>query len=98
MPQLRRIYWGRHHGRGRYTFHSRYINRQSVVLITASEGDEGNSTQSPQRFVGNANVRVENIAPYDGGVTFVVVVEWDHPLPIRTDVVIQDGFPQGFVR
>jgi hypothetical protein len=98
MPQLRRIYWGRHNGRGRYTFHSRYINHQSVILITASEGDEGNSTASPQRFVGAANFRVENIAPFDGGVVFVVTIDWDHPLPLWTEVVMQDRYPQGFIR
>jgi hypothetical protein len=91
------------------TFTSRFIHNQSIVLVTASEGDEGNLNVSPQRFVGAANFRVENISPFGftdphggesggGGVTFVVTVDWGEPLSLWTDLVILDEVPQGFIR
>jgi len=95
---LFRVFWGRHRGRVLLTFNFGGINHQSVVLVTASEGDDGNTTNSPQRFVGAANIRVENIAPTDGRVVFVVSVVWVSPLAIWTDIVIVAGFPQGFIR
>jgi hypothetical protein len=98
VAQVRRIFWGRWRGRVRYTLNSRAINHQSVVLVAASEGDEGDSTASPQRFVGAADIRVANVAPFDGGVVFVVEIDWDEPIPIWTDVFIADEFPPGFIR
>jgi hypothetical protein len=98
MSKVFRIFWGRHNGRVKLTVNGDIINDQSIVLVTASEGDEANSTASPARFVGNANIRVENIAPFNKGVVFIVSVDWDHPLPIWTDIVILDEFPQGFIR
>jgi hypothetical protein len=97
MAQVRRIYWGRKRGRMAFTFNSGAINHQSVVIVTASEGDEGNSTASPKRFVGNATIRVANIAPFDGGVVFVVEIDWPNPIPIWTDIYIASEFPQGFI-
>ena len=98
MPQLLRVFWGRWNGRVLCRLNFGDINHQSVVLVTASEGDDGNSSASPQRFVGSANFTVANIAPFDGGVRFVVRVDWDTPIPLWTDIVIMDGFPQGFIR
>ena len=96
--ELRRVYWGRHRGRVVCTFNSGFINHQTVVLVTASEGDEGNTTQSPQRFVGSADFTVASIAPFDRGVKFVVEIGWNDPISLWTDIVIMDGFPQGFIR
>lgn len=98
MPQLIRAYWGHHHGRITLTLNDGDITHRSVVLATASEGDTGNSTASPQRFVGSATFRVCNIAPFDGGVHLVVEIDWDEGLPLWTDIVIMDGFPDGFLR
>jgi hypothetical protein len=98
MAEVRRIYWGRWRGRVSFTFNSGAINHQSVVIVTASEGDEGNSTASPQRFVGAADIRVANVAPFDGGVVFVVEIDWDQPISIWTDIYIASEFPQGFIR
>ena len=47
-------------------------------------------------MVGAANVWVSNIAPHGGGasgVTFVVNVDSDHPIPIATDITVLDEFP-----
>jgi len=98
MAQVRRIFWGRQRGRVTCTFNSRAINHQSVVIVTASEGDEGNSSASPQRFVGSAPIGIENIAPFEGGVRFRMYIFWDDPLPVWTDIFIADEFPTGFIR
>ena len=42
------------------------------------------------RFVGNANITVENIAPRSGGLTARINVDWDEPLPIWVDVRVFD--------
>jgi hypothetical protein len=96
--ELFRVYWGRYRGRVICTFnYSGGINNQSVVLVTASEGDEANTTESPQRFIGDADFTVTSIAPFNGGVRFVVQIGWDEPIPFWSDIVIMDGFPD-FIR
>jgi hypothetical protein len=96
--QVRRIYWGRHNGRVKCTFTSALIDSFSIVLVTVSEGDEANSTNPNFRFVGDANIRVENISPSFEKVVFIISVDWGEPLPIWTDLVILDEKPQGFLR
>ena len=109
MPQVRRWYIGLCRGRVRCNYHWDAINNQSVVLISASEGDTAigdiSSSAVPDRFVGNANFTVRNIAPYGtnrdgderpGGVRFVIDVGWDERLPTWADIVLLDEVPQGF--
>lgn len=104
--ELWRIYWGRHKGRVRFAFHHRGISHKSVVLVTASEGDDAGSSlnappsacSSPRRTVGNADFTVTSVAPFDGGVRFAVQIGWDSPLPTWTDVVVMGAAPAGFLR
>lgn len=98
MPQVRRIHWGRHNGRVKCTFRSRFIDPFSIVLVTASEGDNNDNTNPNFRFVGDANIRVENISPFTGGVVFIISVDWGEPLSIYTDIVILDEKPNGTIR
>jgi hypothetical protein len=94
MPQAFHIYWGRQNGRVKCQVLADFISPMSVVLVAASEGDaEENSTNPNFRFVGDANIRVENISPTQGAVWFVVSVDWPEPLPIYTDIVILDEKP-----
>jgi hypothetical protein len=97
-PTLLRVYWGKANGRVQCNLSDPDINHQSVVVVTASEGDDSDSTASPQRFVGAANFTVSDIAPNDGGVSFIVNIDWDNPLNLWTDIAIMKGFPQGFIR
>ena len=60
-----------------------------VVIVTASEGKPP-STNSPDRFIGDAGFTVMNIAPWDGGVSFGVRIEWDERIGLWTDITVFD--------
>ncbi len=98
MPDPIRVFWGQFNGTVTCTLNDNDINHQSVVFAAVSEGDAGNTTQSPQRFLGSAPMRVENIAPFDGGVVLRLQIDWGSPLNVWTDIFILDQFPQGFLR
>ncbi|MGC2373213.1 MAG: hypothetical protein WA484_04995 [Solirubrobacteraceae bacterium] len=79
------------------------INANSVVLVTASEYDPQGAPDadgSAQRIVGDALIRVDNIAPHgppsdrNQGVTFVLEVDWDEPLNVCTDITVLDDTPK----
>ena len=79
--------YGLHNGTQVYNFSWDIINPRSCVVITASQGrepfEDGHidlSSDSPRRFIGDARYTVHNIAPYDGGVTFCIEIEWGSPL------------------
>jgi hypothetical protein len=100
MPKTICVYWKPRHGRERITFNWPAIRGNSVVLVTACEYTPAEGPQFPdmdhERMVGAANVWVSNIAPHEGGaagVTFVVNVDSDHPIPIATDITVLDEFP-----
>ena len=65
MAQTCRQYWWNLQGRCRLSFNWDAIDHDSVVLISASEYavDPGDPAHSP-RFVGAANVGVDNISPH----------------------------------
>ena len=93
-----RVYWGRQKGRTRFSFSSDAITPFSIVLVSASEGIEADNTNPNFRFVGDANIRVENIAPSEGIVWFIVSIDWFEPLPMYTDIVIVEREFLGFIR
>jgi hypothetical protein len=69
------------------------IHRDSIVLISASEyrtlGIQG-GTPVIDRYLGDAEVIVSNIAPEEGIVSFYITVDWKAPLNIAVDFVIID--------
>jgi hypothetical protein len=100
MPKTIRVYWKARRGRERITFKWPAIRGNSVVLVSACEYRPAPGPPSPDaepdRIVGAANVWVSNIAHHGGdaaGVTFVVNVESDHPIPIATDISVLDDLP-----
>ena len=91
MPSHRRVFWGYHQGIKRYQLLWKEVSRKSVVLISAAEGLPPSPdvfSFVPTRFVGDAVYSVENIAPDDGSVFFVVDIRWPDPLPLWTDVTL----------
>jgi hypothetical protein len=99
MPQTIRQFWGPFNGRTELNFNWPIINHDSVVLITASEYSVTGPASGEHRFIGDASVVVENIAPHgppydpNHGVTFVVNIQWSEPIPIATDITVLDAPP-----
>jgi hypothetical protein len=106
VARVFRWFLGHHNGVLDCTFNTTKIRNDSVVLVAASEGDDGGSSASPDRFLGNAHIRVENIAPFEGdmntelgmGVKFRVIVDWFEPLPVWADIFVADELPPPFFR
>ena len=80
-----------------YNFTWDIINHMSSVVITAAEGQEPSengqvlgTSNSPERFIGNAQFSVHNIAPYDGGVTFRIEIDWGSPLNTWVCITVFD--------
>lgn len=94
MPQTIRKYWGKKRGRVSLNFNWDVIEKDSVVLVSASEYDKRRV-----RFIGAASITVSNIAPHgppfdsNKGVTFVVNVDWDSAINIVTDITVLDALP-----
>ena len=102
MPQVERWFIGMRRFRVNCTFSWDAIDNQSVVLVSASEGaanvNVASSSREPNRFVGEALITIHNIAPFEGGVRFVVYINWAEPLPIWVDIVLLDEKPIGWAR
>jgi hypothetical protein len=102
-PVTIRIFWRMNPGRNVVNLNWSAISADSVVAVQASEYAAG-SQQLPdsteQRFIGAADVTVENITPHgppfdpNRGVTFVVNVAWSSPVNICTDVSLIANAPQ----
>jgi len=61
------------------------INANSTVEEAISEFANGIPWE---RFVGSASMQIFNIAPFSGGVTALVYVNWGSPLNVRLDVAV----------
>jgi hypothetical protein len=100
-----RVFYGKEnglHGRCRMNFNWGAINALSVVNITAGEAHDWESAHllGGQMFtynLGNANVWVSNISPHNGGVEFILNVEWRNPLNVAVTITVEDG-PLSFHR
>lgn len=107
MTQSIRVFWPPRNGRASVNFDwpGSPLQANSVVLVTASEYDPSalpDADGSAKRFVGAANIRVNNIAPHgppsdpNPGVTFMLEVDWGSPLNVCTDIIVLDDAPQVF--
>ena len=105
MSQSIRVFWSPRNGSESMNFDWPPIDANSVVLVTASEYDPAAQPEtdgSARRFIGAANIRVDNIAPHgppsdpNHGVTFDLEVDWGSPLNVCTDITVLDDAPQAF--
>ena len=60
------------------------INPNSRVFVTASEY----STDPTNRFIGQAQIVISNVAPFNGGFLAWVNVAWGSPINVRFDVLV----------
>jgi hypothetical protein len=106
MPQTVRLFYGRVNGRFRANLNWDAIDKESVVVVTASEYMDSRSSggifadrPSQPRFVGDGNVWVSNIAPHgppddpNKGVTFVINIDWGEPIYVVADISVLDNPP-----
>jgi hypothetical protein len=100
VAQTCRQYWWNLQGRSRLNFNWDAIDHDSVVLVSASEYvPDGEDPAHSPRFVGSANISVDNISPHgppfdpNHGVTFIVTVDWGSPLHVVTDITVLDAPP-----
>jgi hypothetical protein len=62
------------------------IHSTSIVLISASEC----RTDNFERFIGDAAITVQNIAPQEGFVDFWIYVNFEKPVDVAVDLVALD--------
>ena len=106
MSQSIRVFYGRElgfRGRVRVNFNWPPINALSVVNITAGEAHDFGSSAllGGQQFLynlGDANVWVSNISPHQGGVEFILHVDWPDPLNVAVTITVEDSPPAFFHR
>jgi hypothetical protein len=77
------------------------ITQQSVVLISAAEATDLIPTIAPPPnfgfILGAADVSVTNVSPHQGGVEFILHVNWGSALNIVVDISVFDPAEQFFV-
>jgi hypothetical protein len=99
MASSIRVFYGKEkglRGRCRMNFNWPPINALSVVSITAGEAHDFGSASllGGQQFnyhLGDANVWVSNISPHQGGVEFILNVDWPNPLNIAVTITVEDS-------
>lgn len=104
MSQSIRVFYGKEkglHGRCRMNFNWPPINALSVVDITAFEATAWGSAQllGGQNYLqnlGDANVWISNVSPHQGGVEFILNVDWPDPLDIAVTIRVDDALPEHF--
>jgi len=98
MSQSIRVFYGTElnlHGRCRMNFNWPPITAVSIVSITAFEAMEWGSAaliggQSYIPNLGEANVWVSNVSPHQGGVEFILNVDWKDPLNVAVTISVDN--------
>jgi hypothetical protein len=97
MAHSIRLIYRNMQGRSRHNFNWPPINKRSAVVITAVEWQAG---RDPHDATGRPNpglapVSVTNIGPHDpeggdGGVEFMLHVDWNSPLHIQVTITVHE--------
>jgi hypothetical protein len=99
MPQTVRKFWGPQTGRQKFNLNWSIIDQDSVVLVTAAQYVEAVPPSKEHRFIGSANITVENIAPHgppfdnNHGVEFYLRINSPTPINVVTDITVLDNKP-----
>ncbi len=77
------------------------ITKKSVVLMTAAEATVSQGIIGPEDLtafnLGDADIYVTNISPHQGGVEFILHVNWESPLDVLVDLTVMDPYEEFFV-
>lgn len=76
--------WGNRRGSWKLTLNWGAISNQSRIFVSICEFGGG----SNQGFVGAAKYTVHNVAPFDGGVTIWINIDWSADIRVRADYLI----------
>ena len=102
MSTSLRFYFGGIRGRSLQSLTFGGVRPWSVVHVSASEATPWGSADyfpghwNSQRFdlfVGAAPIWVTNVAPYHGGVRFMLHVDWRNILNVAVTVTLDDSIP-----
>jgi hypothetical protein len=74
--------WASHNGAVNYGFNWSAIHAGSHVYVSASEVDNNGN-----RFMGAAAYTVQNVVVKEGRVEFRLVIDWNSPLRVSTDIL-----------
>ena len=103
MQTIRLFYRGQQ-GRVRQNFNwgiTPPITKKSVIIMSAGEATAVDpNIPSPEDAVsfnlGDADVDVTNVSPHDGGVEFILHVNWGSPLDVLVTLTVLDPYEQFF--
>ena len=103
MQTIRLLYRGQQ-GRLRKNFNwgiNPPITKKSVIVMSAGEAtvDPGSifGPENASSFnLGDADVDVTNVSPHDGGVEFILHVNWGSPLDVLVTLTVLDPYEQFF--
>lgn len=110
MANSIRVFYGKELGlRGRCRMNFNWegqIDLTSIVTISAAEamdfgsasvfGQHGGPGQDFAYLLGDADVWVSNISPHEGGVEFILHVDWHEPLNIAVTITVMGEDPDQF--
>jgi len=99
-----RLFYRAKKGRVRANFNwgiSPPITKKSVVVMTAGEASvDPNSIfgleEAASFNLGDADVYVTNVSPHNGGVEFILHVNWGSPLDVMVTLTVLDDYDQFF--
>lgn len=86
-----RVHWSQVQGRTVLNYEWPDISQHSVIHISVSEAGEYHPEFTSgwyERQISNTDIRVNNICPREGGVTFIVEVLSRDPVNIITDIMV----------
>src|SRR5262245_53754746 len=74
------------------------ISPESVIFMSAAEADQtimqvdGGSTFR----LGDADIYITNVSPHNGGVEFILHVDWNSALDVLVDLTVADRYEEWF--
>jgi hypothetical protein len=104
MSNTIRILYHGQKGRTRMNFNWNItppITKKSVVVMSAAEAafihnQIGGAENASSFHLGEADVFVTNVSPHEGGVEFILHVNWGSPVDVLVDLTVLDPYKQFF--
>jgi hypothetical protein len=75
--------WGDRNGQNILQLNWEFVNPDSRVFVAIGEGAPGGG-----KFIGNARYTLHNVAPFNGGVSIWVDIEWGSPIRLYVDYLV----------